>query len=624
MRIGKGRKLPEQSLCGAFPSTFVAAYEDDAPPLSKRPRRKMYGDPHAQQNGNGNPRGQQNGSRGDAVQLERLEPSQTVQTEKRPKHQNDPAEALAKELLSGSSSVPEMMNRSKPRQKVLTRLLSFLAMSHQRVLIMRVLDWVDLQPYLTSSRAFFYSKVMTYLSELDRPGDAVLQLQEQMQARNVTMDKFLYNSTISALGKAGQWSLCMATYREMLQAGFEADVYTYSSLIQACQCCNSRWKQATRLFEEMKDKGVKPNVITFTTLISCCQRAGKWRQAMQYFTEMEEAGVLPDLKAYNSLVSACARGARWEDAWDICSSMRRSDVQPSTRTYNALISACERAGEPARALEAYQRMLKESASGRRLKPTLTTINTLMSACAKSGMYDTVVDLYTALPRYQLTPDVFTLAALITVCKACAYWEEALSFAEEFSTEHGIELNTLACNALITTLGRAGRWQYALQVFERLAAGELDGSPDAWTHAALCLAFRRGEQFSAVLEVYTIMQEQQLPIYKDVFYAALEACERLGLWKEGQEVLRTIQATELKSEFGLGLDLAAWTAVFAFPPLMETVPKPIIAAARAAVSSGRYARRLVGQRRGYSSSDDEGEDMDVDSHQVPQQEETNAL
>ena len=79
------------------------------------------------------------------------------------------------------------------------------------------------------------------------------------------------------------------------------------------------------------------------------------------------------------------------------------------------------------------------------------------------MFDTVVELYETLPRHELQPDIFTLSALLTVCKTCNYWEEALSFAEEFSTCHGIEMNTLACNTLIATLGRAGRWQYALQV-----------------------------------------------------------------------------------------------------------------------------------------------------------------
>ena len=47
----------------------------------------------------------------------------------------------------------------------------------------------------------------------------------------------------------------MEAYKDMLRAGFQADVYTYSSLIQACQCCNSRWKDASRFFDQMKAEG---------------------------------------------------------------------------------------------------------------------------------------------------------------------------------------------------------------------------------------------------------------------------------------------------------------------------------------------------------------------------------
>ena len=53
-----------------------------------------------------------------------------------------------------------------------------------------------------------------------------------------------------------------------------------------------------------------------------------------------------------------------------------------------------------------------------------------------------------------------------------------------------------------------------------------------------------------------------------------------------------------------VDLAAWQAMFAFPPLMEAVPKPIIDAARAAVDSGRLARRLVSKSQKKGNLDDE--------------------
>lgn len=102
------------------------------------------------------------------------------------------------------------------------------------------------------------------------------------------------------------------------------------------------------------------NAVVYTTLLSCLQRAGQWRRAVAVFREMEPAGLKADVRAYNSLITSCARGGLWEDAWEVAGTMRRLRVWPNLRTYNALISACERAGEPRRALEAYNRMLRDA------------------------------------------------------------------------------------------------------------------------------------------------------------------------------------------------------------------------------------------------------------------------
>lgn len=239
--------------------------------------------------------------------------------------------------------------------------------------------------------------------------------------------------------------------------------------------------------------GVKPNVITYTTLISCCQRAGRWRQAMAAFRDMEEAGVQPDVKAYNSVMSACAKGGRWENAWEVLAGMRRVGMRPSARSYNALLSACDRARQPQRALEVYRRMLRDAegvsinprpeqsvpatcrhsgitftacrlaaGAGPDSQPTLVTYNTLISACAKGGLLDTAEQLLADMEARRLTPDVFTLSALIRGCKQLGRWEQALETVEEFQARHGVRLNTVACNALLAALGCGGRWQYALQ------------------------------------------------------------------------------------------------------------------------------------------------------------------
>lgn len=80
----------------------------------------------------------------------------------------------------------------------------------------------------------------------------------------------------------------------------------------------------------------------------------------------------------------------------------------------------------------------------------------------------------------------------------------------------------------------------VQYFEQLEAGKLDGRADSWSFAATVLALRAGGQHQRVLDLYHRMQAGGYPIYKDVYHAALEACERLGLWQEGRQVLHDIQ------------------------------------------------------------------------------------
>lgn len=79
------------------------------------------------------------------------------------------------------------------------------------------------------------------------------------------------------------------------------------------------------------------------------------------------------------------------------------------------------------------------------------------------MLELALQLYNEMQQQGIRPDVITLSALITACKQLNHWEEAMDLVQEFSSVHGVKLNTIACNCLITTLGRAGRWQYAQQV-----------------------------------------------------------------------------------------------------------------------------------------------------------------
>ena len=84
--------------------------------------------------------------------------------------------------------------------------------------------------------------------------------------------------------------------------------------------------------------------------------------------------------------------------------------------------------------------------------------------------------------------------------------------------------------------------FFMQYFEQLESGELNGRPDQWTYAAVVLALRRGGQHQKVVDMIRLMEARRVPFYKDVYFAALEACERLGLWNEGRQILQSMQVS----------------------------------------------------------------------------------
>ena len=56
-------------------------------------------------------------------------------------------------------------------------------------------------------------------------------------------------------GKAGDWQKVLKLSSDMQRSGVRPDVWTYASLIAACQSCGNRWREALAFYQDMQDKG---------------------------------------------------------------------------------------------------------------------------------------------------------------------------------------------------------------------------------------------------------------------------------------------------------------------------------------------------------------------------------
>lgn len=56
-------------------------------------------------------------------------------------------------------------------------------------------------------------------------------------------------------GKAGDFDMAMQLFAELPANKLKADVWTYTSMINACQTCGNQWKEGLAFFQEMEAKG---------------------------------------------------------------------------------------------------------------------------------------------------------------------------------------------------------------------------------------------------------------------------------------------------------------------------------------------------------------------------------
>lgn len=93
----------------------------------------------------------------------------------------------------------------------------------------------------------------------------------------------------------------MRMFREMEEAGIQADVQAYNSVISSC-ARGGRWEHAWEVCSSMRRIGCQPNTRTYNALISACERAREPQRALEAYRKMQrEAGTpLPRLSLCNA------------------------------------------------------------------------------------------------------------------------------------------------------------------------------------------------------------------------------------------------------------------------------------------------------------------------------------
>jgi len=121
----------------------------------------------------------------------------------------------------------------------------------------------------------------------------------------------------------------------MVSEGVEANVVTYSAMIDAC-AKSGDLARAEKWHNAMTDKGVSPNAHSYSAVINACAKAGDVEAAERWLEKLEQAGVRSDVVVYSSVIDACGKVGDAERAMAVFHRMRASGIGPHIVAYAAL------------------------------------------------------------------------------------------------------------------------------------------------------------------------------------------------------------------------------------------------------------------------------------------------
>ena len=145
-----------------------------------------------------------------------------------------------------------------------------------------------------------------------------------------------WNVTMSACGKAGEFSEAERLFADMKICGLTASAVTYSTLISAYGHAEE-FDKANIAFKEMLDIGLVPDDYTFVGLMLAPASAGDLNQCMEIKRFMEvKHGVTPTVHVWNECIRAADKSDRYETAVQVYQDMVQCGIEPNYMTRELL------------------------------------------------------------------------------------------------------------------------------------------------------------------------------------------------------------------------------------------------------------------------------------------------
>ncbi len=171
-------------------------------------------------------------------------------------------------------------------------------------------------------------------------GQKALELFRQMRQEGVQPNSVTFVGVLNACASMIALEEGRCIHQQIIQSGFESDVFVGTSLVDMYAKCASN-EDAWSVFNKMPSR----NVVSWNAILGACAMHGHGKEALKHFEQMCEEGIQPDDVTFVCLLSACSHAGLVDEGMRLYASMTKDYMIPAKLEHHTcMVDLLGRAG----------------------------------------------------------------------------------------------------------------------------------------------------------------------------------------------------------------------------------------------------------------------------------------
>lgn len=361
---------------------------------------------------------------------------------------------------------------------------------------------------------FTWTMMLTGYAKLGHPEEAY-KIYEQMHEERVPVDRITFTTILSVCATLRSLEKGRRVHQDMIRAGIRPDIILGNTLIDMYAKCGNV-KQGYKVFKEMSDR----DVVTWNIMISGAAQNGYFDDAFEFFEAMRDEGRKPDKVTFVCILNACSS---LEQGRALHSDIVKAGLELEVRVGSALVNMFAKCGSVEDALQVFEKLPWRN---------VVSWTSVIAAYAQIGRPEKALEYYERMLKEGILPDKHAYTTVLNVCATLGDLERGQQVRDHM-IESGVSLDLFVENTLINMYCKCGEMEDAHQLLQSMKGR------DVVSYTALIGGYVQHGQFQEALSVFDDMQREGVLPNTVTFVGVLRACAGLRSLAEGRRIHASI-------------------------------------------------------------------------------------